>query len=103
MVVFVDLHMLQSETSWSNLPSQLGFDLSVGLQPNPLSASRIAEIASSSLLSGVRYYKFYGWDTDHEIAAAIIAEQPDAKIYIEIVPGLVNNLTSTQIASFVNT
>eukprot|EP00486_Rosalina_sp_Unknown_P006725 CAMPEP_0201572134 /NCGR_PEP_ID=MMETSP0190_2-20130828/15232_1 /ASSEMBLY_ACC=CAM_ASM_000263 /TAXON_ID=37353 /ORGANISM="Rosalina sp." /LENGTH=618 /DNA_ID=CAMNT_0047997517 /DNA_START=29 /DNA_END=1885 /DNA_ORIENTATION=- len=90
-------------SSSSSLPSQLGFDLSVGLQDDPLSASEIVEVTTSSLLNGVRYYKFYGWDTDHDIAAAIIAKNNDARIYIEILPGLVNDLTSTQVASFVET
>lgn len=87
----------------SNLPSQLGFDVSVGLQDDPLSATEIAAITSSSLLNGVKYYKFYGWDSDHDVAKAIIAKNSNVRIYIEIVPSLVNDLSATDIASFVAT
>lgn len=95
-------------SSSSDLPGELGFDLSVGLQSSPLSASEIAKVTSSSKLGGVKYYKFYGWDSDHDTAAAILAAASSTtaaniKFYIEIIPSLVNDLDDSDIADFVDT
>ena len=86
------------------LPDGFGFDLSVGLQSSPLSAATISDITSGSVFSGVKYYKFYGFSFDHDIAAAIVSKASNPgniKLYIEIIPSKVNNLQNSDIASLV--
>eukprot|EP00484_Ammonia_sp_Unknown_P024577 CAMPEP_0197029060 /NCGR_PEP_ID=MMETSP1384-20130603/8599_1 /TAXON_ID=29189 /ORGANISM="Ammonia sp." /LENGTH=630 /DNA_ID=CAMNT_0042458163 /DNA_START=46 /DNA_END=1938 /DNA_ORIENTATION=+ len=88
------------------LPSSIGFALSVGLQSNPLSASKIGSITSGGVLSEVRYYRFYGWDSDIDVAKAIVAASAsptNMKFIIEIVPSLVNSLTTSNVESLLST
>lgn len=69
------------------LPAELGLDISTGFQSDPLSPSTIAAITSSSPLSTVRHFKFFGWDSDHAIAAAILnasSNPEDITFYIGI-------------------
>merc|ERR1719229_1120488 len=60
-----------------SFPAGLGFDLSVGLQSSPLSASAISDITSGSLLSGVQYYKVN--DLQNSDIAELVSEWDDLK------------------------
>eukprot|EP01083_Nonionella_stella_P090844 253865_1 len=94
-----------SETKTEETPDKLGFNVSVGLQDPPLSPYQIGAITTSPLLNGIKYYKFYGWDADHDIATQILAQSStpqNIKFYIEIVPAKVNTLTQSDIDELLN-
>eukprot|EP00485_Elphidium_margaritaceum_P013295 CAMPEP_0202728366 /NCGR_PEP_ID=MMETSP1385-20130828/185590_1 /ASSEMBLY_ACC=CAM_ASM_000861 /TAXON_ID=933848 /ORGANISM="Elphidium margaritaceum" /LENGTH=456 /DNA_ID=CAMNT_0049394613 /DNA_START=42 /DNA_END=1412 /DNA_ORIENTATION=+ len=55
------------------LPPEFGVDVSTGFQSTPLSPASIGQVTSSSLLDGVKYYKFFGSQSDHDIATGILA------------------------------
>merc|ERR1719361_3097325 len=88
----------------SDVSDYVGFDLSIGLQSNPLSVSRVAAITAA--LKGVKNYKFYGHAIYVEIARAIVAASSfpnELRFYIEIDPHFVNNLQTSDIESLLDT
>eukprot|EP01084_Bolivina_argentea_P293601 504989_1 len=88
-----------------NIADFLGFDVSTGLQaPNTrLSNERVGEI--TSMLRGVKNYKFFGFSHDYEMAKAIKSASAfpnDLKFYIEIIPSQVSALTNANIQNLLN-
>ena len=83
----------------------MGFTLSTGFQSSPLSSSEVASVTSGSIIGGIKHYRFYGHDTDHDHAAAILAaasSPSDIQFIIEIIPAKVNSLTDSDVDDFVS-